>query len=107
MTYCPITRQYVFFVVSWILQRSIGPYSPHVRQRAILACRSLSRHEAEVMGRVSGVLLKRIQDPQPMVANAAHIAVSDLLKVCLIHVNVLSQRLTVLSGLPVVSGPSR
>jgi hypothetical protein len=58
------------------------------------------------MERISGGLLKRIQDPQPVVASAAHIAVSNLLKVCLLHVNILSQRLTVFSGLPVVSGPS-
>lgn len=56
-------------------------YRPHVRRRALLVFRSLSRHDPEVLQRITGKIIKRLTDTQPTVVGAALLVSSDLSQV--------------------------
>ncbi|EGO25573.1 hypothetical protein SERLADRAFT_437300 [Serpula lacrymans var. lacrymans S7.9] len=66
--------------------------SPHVRRRALLVFRVLSRYDAEILARIEGKVIKRIKDSDFSVSHAAlivsthfkrsdkvHAAISDML----------------------------
>ncbi|GLB37288.1 putative ARM repeat-containing protein [Lyophyllum shimeji] len=53
------------------VQDLLSHNSPHVRRRALLASRSLARHQPEWLSRIGQQILKRIDDPHPSVACAA------------------------------------
>ncbi|EDR09136.1 uncharacterized protein LACBIDRAFT_296456 [Laccaria bicolor S238N-H82] len=51
---------------------------PHVRRRALLALRSLSRYEPQLLTRATSTIQKRLKDPDPSVASSALIFASDI-----------------------------
>ncbi|KAJ7690631.1 armadillo-type protein [Mycena rosella] len=55
--------------------------SPYVRRRALLACSALSRYEPDLLRRITSKVLKRLQDPHPMVLGAALTASLELIKI--------------------------
>ncbi|KAH7926514.1 ARM repeat-containing protein [Leucogyrophana mollusca] len=61
--------------------------SIHVRRRALLAFRSLSRHDPEILSRIEGKALKRVKDPEPSVSHAALVLSTKLPNSCSAAVN--------------------
>ncbi|KAF7375959.1 Adaptin-N domain-containing protein [Mycena sanguinolenta] len=62
------------------LQDLLSNPSPHVRRRALLACSALSRHEPELLRRVTSKVLKRLRDHHPEVVDAALTVSLELFK---------------------------
>jgi AP-4 complex subunit epsilon-1 len=88
-----------------VFVKNICRHSLHVRRRAILAFRALSRHDPEIMKGVVSELQRRLQDPQYAVVNAALIACSELAQVSAVHICPSHWRsLSCVIGKPGISG---
>ncbi|KAG7449785.1 ARM repeat-containing protein [Guyanagaster necrorhizus] len=57
------------------LQDLLVHYSPHIRRRALLAYRALSRHDTDLIKRIIPTVMKRMKDRDPSVSGSA-IAIS-------------------------------
>jgi hypothetical protein len=80
MIYSHTTRQYVF-LTSKGLRRSNRMSSPHVRRRTLLAFRALSRHDPELLKRITNKVQKRLKDTDLAVVSSALIVSTDLVNV--------------------------
>ncbi|TFK44520.1 armadillo-type protein [Crucibulum laeve] len=54
---------------------------PYIRRRALLAFRSLARHDTDILTPITSKVLRRLKDTEDSVVNAALIVASDITKV--------------------------
>jgi hypothetical protein len=80
MIYSHTTRQYVFLTTK-SLRLSKQFNSPHVRRRTLLAFRALSRHDPELLGRITSKVQRRLRDADLAVVSAALIVSTELVNV--------------------------
>ena len=83
----PTCAQLVSMCCLWLNFRDVltmhnsRPDRPHVRRRALLAFRSLSRHSPELLNTITSKVQMRLMDPEFMVACSALIVATDIVKV--------------------------